>query len=90
VQLFADPPEPEAVQEEDSQSAVIDLDQALQSLMPAERLCVSLSHGAGWSHSEIAEQLRLPIGTVKSHIKRALDKLKTRLSDELPKSEGDT
>jgi RNA polymerase sigma-70 factor (ECF subfamily) len=67
----------------------IDLDHALRSLSPAERLCVSLCHGAGWSHSEIASQLDLPIGTVKSHIRRGLDKLKSRLCEELHASKGD-
>jgi RNA polymerase sigma-70 factor (ECF subfamily) len=57
----------------------IDLDHALQSLSVAERLCVTLCHGAGCSHSEIAAQLDVPIGTVKSHIRRGLYKLKTRL-----------
>ena len=57
----------------------LDLDEALKRLSPAERLCVSLCHGADWSHAEAAEALNIPLGTVKSHVKRGLDKLRARL-----------
>jgi RNA polymerase sigma-70 factor (ECF subfamily) len=60
----------------------MDLDDALKILTPPERVCVSLCHGAGLSHSEAAELLRTPLGTVKSHVKRGLDKLKARLDPE--------
>lgn len=58
----------------------IDLDEALRTLSTAERLCVSMCYGAGLSHAEAAEALNLPLGTVKSHVKRGLDKLRTRLA----------
>jgi len=58
----------------------IDLDQGLKTLSPAERLCVSLCFGAGHSHGEAAEALNLPLGTVKSHVKRGLEKLRARLA----------
>ena len=57
----------------------MDLDEALKILSKAERLCVSLCHGADWSHAEAAEALNIPLGTVKSHVKRGLDKLRTRM-----------
>jgi RNA polymerase sigma-70 factor (ECF subfamily) len=60
----------------------IDLDEALKALGPAERLCVSLCYGAGLSHGEAAESLNLPLGTVKSHVKRGLDKLRARLAPQ--------
>ena len=60
----------------------MDLDEALKTLGEAERLCVSLCHGAGLSHPEIATALNLPLGTVKSHVKRGLDKLRLRLAPE--------
>ena len=65
---------------ESERIARIDLDLALQALSPAERICVGLCHGAGLSHPEIAEALRLPLGTVKSHVTRGLAKLRQRLS----------
>ena len=64
----------------------IDLDGALATLTPSERLCVSLCYGAGLSHAEAAAALKTPLGTVKSHVKRGLDKLKVRLS---PPDEGE-
>jgi RNA polymerase sigma-70 factor (ECF subfamily) len=70
----------------------LDLEQALEALSPAERLCVSLCHGAGLTHAEIAEQLKAPLGTVKSHVKRGLDKLRARLDpgslDDAPPADG--
>ena len=63
----------------------IDLDEAMKSLSEAERVCVSLCYGAGLSHAEAATALNAPLGTVKSHVKRGLDKLRSRLS---PSSNG--
>jgi RNA polymerase sigma-70 factor (ECF subfamily) len=57
----------------------LDLDAALAALSPAERLCVSLCYGAGLSHSEMADTLNVPLGTVKSNVKRGMDNLKQRL-----------
>jgi RNA polymerase sigma-70 factor (ECF subfamily) len=62
--------------------ATIDLDGALRALGAAERLCVTMCFGAGLSHTEAAEALNLPLGTVKSHVKRGLDKLRARLAPE--------
>lgn len=65
----------------EGESAVrMDLDQALAGLSAAERMSVTLCYGAGFSHAEAAEALDMPLGTVKSHVKRGLDKLRTQLS----------
>ncbi|MDP3853299.1 RNA polymerase sigma factor [Phenylobacterium sp.] len=66
----------------------IDLDGALKTLGAAERLCVSMCYGAGLSHAETAEALNLPLGTVKSHVKRGLEKLRARLAPEGALLEG--
>ena len=66
--------------------ARIDLDGAMKSLSQPERVCVSLCYGAGLSHAEAAAALNAPLGTVKSHVKRGLDKLRSRLS---PSTNGD-
>lgn len=58
----------------------IDLDEAMKGLSAAERLCVSMCYGAGLSHGEAADALNLPLGTVKSHVKRGLEKLRARLA----------
>ena len=62
--------------------ATLDLEEALKGLGAVERLCVTLCFGAGLSHTEAAEALNLPLGTVKSHVKRGLEKLRTRLAPE--------
>ncbi|ESQ84414.1 hypothetical protein AEAC466_08660 [Asticcacaulis sp. AC466] len=56
------------------------LDAALNRLKPAERLCLTLNFSGDLSHQDIADELKIPLGTVKSHIKRALDQLKVILS----------
>ena len=66
--------------QESGAAARIDLDEALKSLPDSERLCVSLCYGAGLSHAEAAAALNAPLGTVKSHVKRGLDRLRQRLS----------
>jgi RNA polymerase sigma factor (sigma-70 family) len=64
-------------------AGLVDLDEALKGLSEIERLCVSLCHGAGLSHPEIASAMNLPLGTVKSHVKRGLDKLRARLTPDV-------
>lgn len=70
----------------------IDLDDALRTLTAPERLCVSLCYGVGLSHVEAAEALDCPLGTVKSHIKRGVEKLRRRLgaSSAPPRTEKAT
>lgn len=60
--------------------ARIDLDAALRTLSAAEQTCVTLCHGAGLTGQEIANALGVPLGTVKSHVSRGLEKLRRRLS----------
>jgi len=69
-------------------SLLLDLGAALEALSPAERLCVSLCHGAGFTHVEISDQLQIPLGTVKSHISRGTRKLRSRLADAAPDRPG--
>jgi RNA polymerase sigma-70 factor (ECF subfamily) len=79
-------------QGEAASAARIDLDEALKALAPIERLCVSLCYGGGLSHAEAAEALNTPLGTVKSHVKRGLDKLRLRLAPgrDFPAIEADS
>ena len=59
----------------------MDLDRALATLSPPERLCVVLNYHEGMSHREISEASDMPVGTVKSHIRRGTEKLQQQLSD---------
>jgi RNA polymerase sigma factor (sigma-70 family) len=64
--------------------SALDLDRALATLSPAERLCVSLCHGAGFTHAELADELQMPLGTVKSHVLRGTRRLRMLLGEEEP------
>jgi RNA polymerase sigma factor (sigma-70 family) len=58
-----------------------DLQRALATLSPGERLCVTLHHGEGMTHAEIAAATGLPLGTVKSHLARGTTRLRARMED---------
>ena len=51
------------------------VEHALASLAPDQRAAAALCLAQDWSHSEAAEALGLPLGTVKSHVTRARAKL---------------
>ena len=90
--LMADPHEPEAAEASSHHGPVaarLDLEQAMQALTPAQRLCVSLCYGAELSHAEVAEALNAPLGTVKSHVKRGMDKLRAQLAADPSGSQTD-
>lgn len=84
TQLMAEPVDPETPSgagERDHQVR-LDLDRALAQLSQGERTCVSLCHGAGMTHDEIAALTALPLGTVKSHVNRGLTKLRRLMAAE--------
>lgn len=56
-----------------------DLDSALAALPEQVRLCIVLSYQEGFTNQEIAESTEIPLGTVKSHIRRGSEKLKQML-----------
>lgn len=58
----------------------IDISWAMKHLSPVQQETVHLCLVDGYSHSEAAESLGIPIGTVKTHILRARIKLKQLLS----------
>ena len=57
----------------------LDLDNALATLPPDVRLCITLAYAERMSHREICEATGLPLGTVKSHITRGAARLRERL-----------
>lgn len=52
---------------------------ALAGLSPVQRQMIGLAFFRGLSHQEIAEHSKLPLGTVKAHIRRALELLRQSL-----------
>jgi RNA polymerase sigma-70 factor (ECF subfamily) len=53
---------------------------ALNALSAGEREALDLAYFKGYSHSEIATHLELPLGTVKTRIRTAMQKLRLVLS----------
>jgi RNA polymerase sigma-70 factor (ECF subfamily) len=57
------------------------LESAMADLPPEQRACVALCLAADFSHTEAAEALGLPLGTVKSHVTRGRSRLLQALGD---------
>ena len=55
------------------------LKQALEILTPIQRQLIALAFYKDLSHQDISAQTGLPLGTVKSHLKRAQDNLRVAL-----------
>lgn len=53
---------------------------ALGSLSPEQRHCIELAFYEGLTHTQIAERLKAPLGTVKSRILLGMSKLRQVLS----------
>jgi len=56
---------------------------ALHTLPADQRRVIELAYFGGFSHSEIAELLALPAGTVKGRMRLGLTKLRVSLSEPL-------
>jgi RNA polymerase sigma-70 factor, ECF subfamily len=53
---------------------------ALAALPPEQREAVQLAYFRGLTHSEIAHTLEIPMGTVKTRLRLAFDKLRVALA----------
>jgi RNA polymerase sigma-70 factor (ECF subfamily) len=58
-----------------------DLELAMLKLSETERAVVTLCLGSGLTHSEAAQVLETPLGTVKTHLLRGRDKLRNLLAE---------
>ena len=70
----------EAVATDDSARIAMDLDAALATLAHDARLCVVLAYHEGMTHDEIAVLTDMPVGTVRSHIRRGTLRLREQLA----------
>ncbi len=55
--------------------------EAMQSLPPAQRQVIELGYFGGLTQVEIAERTGLPLGTVKTRVRLAMNKLRNELQD---------
>jgi RNA polymerase sigma-70 factor (ECF subfamily) len=60
----------------------------LEKLEPKQREVIHLSSWLGLSHGAIAERTGLPLGTVKSHLRRGLMNIRERLGEARAGTEG--
>ncbi len=74
----------------DTTSVAMDLDRAMATLPGPVSLCIALSYHERLSHPEIEALTGIPMGTVKSHIRRGSARLRELLSayDESGTSEN--
>ena len=74
--------EHEDVNSVDKQTTSIgmDLDRALATLPDDARLCIVLGYHERMTHDEISDATGMPLGTVKSHIRRGTKKLQNELA----------
>ena len=86
----ADPQDPGDAAVEEQPGIAMDLDRALATLAEDVRLCIVLSYYERLTHDEIAEFTGLPLGTVKSHIRRGTEKLQQELAAYLEPHEEPT
>ena len=56
---------------------------ALEQLPPEQCQVIELAYFGGFTHTEIAEMLDTPVGTVKGRMRLGLDKLRSRLRGEV-------
>lgn len=61
-------------------SVAMDLDSALATLSRDVRLCIVLAYHERMTHEEIARVAGLPLGTIKSHVRRGTKRLQQLLS----------
>lgn len=60
----------------------VDVSRILEALSSSERAVIVLGYGYGFSHGEIAQVTGMPLGTVKSHIRRGKIRIRETLGIE--------
>jgi RNA polymerase sigma-70 factor (ECF subfamily) len=58
----------------------LDIEAAFQELRPIEKAVISLSYSQDLSHGDVANILEIPLGSVKTHLLRGKEKLRTTLT----------
>ncbi|AIY02814.1 RNA polymerase sigma factor [Arthrobacter sp. PAMC 25486] len=55
------------------------VNKALESLTPPQQEAIRLAYYGGYTHQEVAELLKIPVGTVKTRIRDGMIRLRDRL-----------
>jgi RNA polymerase sigma-70 factor (ECF subfamily) len=76
-----DAPEPQIHSSILSNDTITTVRQALEQLPPEERRCLELAVLFEYTHSEISDELKTPLGTVKNRLRRAMEKLQSMLKN---------
>ncbi len=71
--------EDEAIRRETSR----ELRGALDSLPEDQSQVIKLAYFGGFSHSEIAEMLSMPLGTVKGRMRLGLEKVRVQIAESI-------
>jgi RNA polymerase sigma-70 factor (ECF subfamily) len=79
---FPEPPSPSGPPDPGGQA----VRQAMRALTPEHRQLLDLAFFSGFTHSELAKKLNLPLGTVKTRLRAAMHKLKEELTRAAGKS----
>ncbi len=58
----------------------VELERCLERLEPQKRECIVQAFVEGYTHEQIAKRLEIPLGTIKSWVRRGLISLKECLS----------
>ena len=74
------PPDLDAPWDEESAWRAWEVSRAVRELSVDHQRVIELAYGCQFTHSEIASTLDIPLGTVKTRIRRALQKLENVLS----------
>jgi RNA polymerase sigma-70 factor (ECF subfamily) len=69
----------ESASAEGATIARVDLERAFAKLSPPESAALTMCFALGLSNTEAADALNMPLGTLKSHVLRGREKLKTIL-----------
>ena len=89
AESWAEPPEAPGSAGPDPQDLLMAMESgravtaALEALAPLQRQLLSLAFFRGLTHEEIANHFQLPLGTVKTHIRKALAALRKHLTLQL-------
>jgi len=61
---------------EDSLTTSSEMKAIIDMLRPERKVLIDMAYFQGYTHEEISEELRIPLGTVKSRIRTAIQELK--------------